>query len=103
MACDNCTCWKLSVLGRAAALGAAAAAAVVTSTGCRAYQNTPPEPFNAPPVVVDEAMQKRDWPMSVARYESGVTVAGPTGFYWEADPNLPPGLYAATATPVFIA
>jgi hypothetical protein len=52
--------------------------AVVALGGCRYNVNRPVKAdLNQTPLVVDEAMQKRDWDRSVARYANGATIAGP--------------------------
>src|SRR5205814_4103813 len=45
---------------------------------------------NQTPLIVDEAMQLRDWEPVTANWESGATIAGPTGFVFEPSPTLPP-------------
>lgn len=37
------------------------------------------------PVAYDEAMAMRDWPLTVARYANGDTIAGPTNVTYEYD------------------
>ena len=51
--------------------------------------NSPPESLSAPSIDVDEAMQARDWRLSMARYPNGSTVAGPTEFAFVPAPNRP--------------
>ena len=51
--------------------------------------NSPPESLSAPNIDVDEAMQARDWRLSVAHYPNGSTVAGPTEFAFVPAPNRP--------------
>jgi hypothetical protein len=46
--------------------------------GCQLNVNRPIKAdLNQTPLVVDEAMQKRDWDRSVARYANGDTIGGP--------------------------
>jgi hypothetical protein len=55
------------------------------------------------PLVIDEAMQRRDWDQSTAYYANGVTVAGPTGVYFEPHDRVPPGLpRGAVEAPLFV-
>src|SRR5438270_704595 len=49
------------------------------AAGCEVKQPPPPEPVSHAPLVVDPAMQHRQWPVSVAHYANGSTVAWPTG------------------------
>src|SRR5581483_1744996 len=62
-------------------------------TGCATKQPPPPEPVSHAPLIVDDAMRQRQWPISVAHYANGQTVAWPTGSllkhpdtepYWQA-------------------
>jgi hypothetical protein len=54
-------------------------------------------------VVIDEAMQRRDWPVSVARYANGETAAYPTGFVLEHSPKAPIWAPVVTDVPLFFA
>jgi hypothetical protein len=52
--------------------------------GCQLVQKEqPPAPVNNTPLVVDEAMQMRDWDRSTNYYANGATVAGGTAYVWE--------------------
>jgi len=52
--------------------------------GCQGIQHEqPPAPVNDTPLVVDEAMQVRDWDRTTNYYANGATVAGGTGYVWE--------------------
>jgi hypothetical protein len=57
---------------------------------------------NPTPIVVDEAMQRRDWPLQTASYENGVTVAGPTGQYLQPDKSLPQYAQMPIEYPLFL-
>lgn len=60
----------------------AAASLMVLAGGCTKIADSQPN-VSAEPQVVDAAMEKRDWPQSVAYIPSGATVAGDTGFAYE--------------------
>ncbi len=53
------------------------------------------------PLVVDEAMQRRQWPRTVAHFANGESPAGPTGFVLEHNPNAPKWVPAITDGPLF--
>jgi hypothetical protein len=82
----------------AAALGIAALA----SPGCQRYRNVPRGAVKDEPVVIDEAMQIRDWEPSSARYTNPRFIAGPTGFLYQPAYDMPAPVYAAQETPMFI-
>jgi hypothetical protein len=65
-------------------------------------QNAPPDELNDSPLVVDGAMQLRDWQRVSVEYANGDTPAGPTGFLYEPRWNQPEWVYAAIETPLFI-
>jgi len=65
-------------------------------------KNSPPAPVNDAPLIIDAAMQARDWDRSTAYYASGDTIAGSTGFLYEPAWNEPGWFYAAEETPLFI-
>ena len=57
-------------------------------TGCgfqQARTRVKPDPLNDSPLVVDEAMQKRDWERTSAYYAPPVVVAGPTWLTFRGD------------------
>ena len=64
--------------------------------------NSAPEPVNESPLVVDGAMQLRDWDRSVAVYQNGDTIAFPTGFLYEPKWGQPEYHYYFIETPLFI-
>jgi hypothetical protein len=50
----------------------------MTGGGCKFHRNDPPRMnLNQSPLIVDEAMQKRDWERSTVQYANGDTIAGP--------------------------
>jgi hypothetical protein len=68
-----------------------------------ALKHTPPaDPITHAPLVVDEAMQLRQWDMSVAHYQNGATVGEPTSFLLTHRPNEPKWTAALTDTPMFV-
>jgi hypothetical protein len=72
-------------------------------SGCVIKQPPPPDPVSHAPLVVDEAMQHREWPMSVAYYQNGETPAGPTGFILSDRPDGPYWQQALADAPIFVA
>src|SRR5690242_1233387 len=74
---------------RAFVLWGLAAAGAILAGGCQA--NVPPsqERLNNAALLVDEAMQKRDWDRSVAYYANGDTVAGGTGYMFQTHETIP--------------
>lgn len=60
------------------ALGVLASASMVLSTGCQRIQPNRPVALSDAPLVIDEAMQIRDWDRQTAYYANGATVAGAT-------------------------
>lgn len=77
-----------------------AAVAVLVSTGCQRVKPAPVAALNDSPMVVDEAMQMRDWDRSTAYYQNGDTVAGFTGRYYELKPKYQDGYITRAADPV---
>src|SRR5437879_5432470 len=68
-----------------------AIAAAGLLSGCQFTSPTPAtEKMNSTPLVIDEAMQLRDWEPVTAGYQSGATLAGPTLFPVEPSPSLAP-------------
>ena len=46
--------------------------------GCQFHSDKPPKMnLNQSPLIVDEAMQKRDWDRTTIQYANGDTIAGP--------------------------
>lgn len=65
------------------ALGVLASAGMLLSTGCQRIPKSRPVALNDAPLVVDEAMQIRDWDRSTAYYGNGNTHAGATRLTFE--------------------
>lgn len=65
-------------------------------------RNSEPEAQSTAPLVIDGAMQLRDWERSTAMYSNGDTVAGPTGFPYEARWYMPEPVYPLVETPLFV-
>ena len=76
---------------RPVVLAVATLSALLSAAGCAPQQ--PPQE-NRAPVVIDEAMLRRDWEPSVAYIPSGDVVAGVNRF-----PLRTPGNYTAAGTP----
>ena len=58
---------------------------MLAAAGCQGVPKTQPlSPVNNTPLVVDEAMQIRDWDRSTSVYANGAMVAGGTAYCWEA-------------------
>ena len=70
--------------------------------GCQRYTKVPPGVVKDEPVVIDEAMQIRDWEPSSARYTNPRFIAGPPGFWFIPKYDMPEPLYAVQETPMFI-
>jgi hypothetical protein len=62
--------------------------AVGAVVGCMPPGQRPNEPVNTTPVVVDEAMDRRDWEPTTAYYANGDTYGGHTRF-WAQEPGRP--------------
>lgn len=97
-----CSTRKSKTAGLRLACGAALALAGLAG-GCQWAGPPPTERVNTTPVVIDEAMQRRDWDQSVAYYQNGAVVAGPTATYLRPDPELPELAQGALETPLFVA
>jgi hypothetical protein len=63
-------------LSRAAVVASATPLLLVATTGCQRVQRPRPDRLSDAPLVVDEAMQIRDWDRSTGYYANGATVAG---------------------------
>ena len=94
------------------------AAAGILSVGCQTMKsemsgmakcpvsrlkNAPPDELNDSPLVVDGAMQLRDWQRSSAVYANGDTPAGPTGFLYEPAWYQSEWRYPIIETPLSVA
>ena len=71
-------------------------------TGCLKAQ-PPLAPVSRHPLVIDEAMDRRQWATVPANYQNGSTPAWPTGFVLEHRPDAPKWSPAFTDTPLFLA
>jgi hypothetical protein len=62
----------------------------------------PPQtsPVNTTPIVIDEAMQHRDWDRSTSYYANGGAIAGGTGYLWQTHETIPEGDRRYTDVPV---
>jgi hypothetical protein len=81
----------------------AAAAMVVGAMGCQPITRTqPPAPVNDTPLVVDEAMQLRDWERSTNYYANGATIAGGTAYVWQVHKGINPGHRRFVEVPVAV-
>jgi hypothetical protein len=63
-----------------AQLALALAAGSALAAGCQRAPKPAPEPVSTSPMVVDEAMQYRDWPRATAYFQAGGVDAGATRF-----------------------
>src|SRR4051794_39829680 len=80
---------------------ALAIASLLPLTGCQFKQPPPQDRVNDIPLLVDEAMQKRDFERSTIVYPNGSAIAGSTGYMMETNSRIP---YEATrATDPFVA
>ena len=79
-----------------------AAFAVLATSGCQRVTTPPPMAVNTAPIVVDEAMLRRDFEPVTAYHANGVTIAGPTGVYFEPKPDLPPTVRSVIEVPLFV-
>ena len=61
----------------------ASATLFLLATGCQRVQPNRPVAINDDPIVVDEAMELRDWDRSTSYYASGAVVAGAPRVTWE--------------------
>jgi len=82
--------------------------------GCQATVPPRAEKLNNPPLVVDDAMQRREWDRSISYYPNGDTVGGGTGYFMQthetiqdpyrrvADPIVATGNIVALPVGVFV-
>ena len=64
-----------------------------TMLGCQAKVPEGVERLNNAPLIVDEAMQKREWDRSTSYYPNGDTVADGTGYMFETHETIPDGWF----------
>jgi len=57
---------------------------------------------NRSPLIVDEAMQQRNWPRSVVRFQNGETPSAPTGFVLAHAKDAPKWTPVLTDGPLFM-
>jgi hypothetical protein len=70
-------------------LGVGCCAVALVALGCqRTIPNTADRLSNAP-LIVDEAMQMRDWDRTIAHYPNGDTVAGGNGYMFRTHETIP--------------
>ena len=77
------------------------AVGLIAWNGCLLH-TAPPAAVDRSPLVVDEAMERRDWSPSVAHYANGETRAYPTGFVLGHSPDAPAWAPVVTDTPLFL-
>src|SRR4051812_29191033 len=77
-----------SILKRAAAVAALVGSSGLIG-GCQ--RMTPPQPdrLKQTPLVVDGAMEHREWDRSTAYYANGDTIAGGIGYLYRTSDKLP--------------
>ena len=89
---------------KARTVAVAAALALTAVAGCQRIVPPPvSSAVNTTPIVVDEAMQQRDWDRSTSYYQNGSTVAGGTSYLWQTHETIPPGYQRYTDVPVAMA
>src|SRR5687768_10625841 len=77
--------------------------AALAVAGCQGIVPPPTRsPVNDSPLVVDEAMQLRDWERSTNYYANGATVAGGTGYVWQTHEAVNPGHRRFVEAPVAV-
>lgn len=83
---------------------AIAALLVVAVAGCQSVeQHEAVAPLQRRQIIVDQAMQQRDWPVSVATFQSGGIVSDPTLLAFEPAQKLDPPLNGSMfEVPVFL-
>ena len=80
----------------------AALSAAPLLAGCL-KQTAPPAQVSTAPLVIDAAMERRQWPVVSAQYQNGETPAWPTGFVLAHSPDAPKWAPVLTDTPLFLA
>ena len=85
-----------------ATLLTAAGTLVLSLAGCQRIATSPRLPVNEEPMLVDQAMQLRDWDRSDAYYTNTSFVAGPVGFLFEPSYTNPYWSYAVLEFPLFV-
>ena len=82
---------------------AVAATGLLSLFGCQMKQCETPALTSHAPLVVDEAMEKRRWSISVAQYQNGATVGFPTGSVFQHRAGSPLWQETLSDTPIFLA
>ncbi len=72
-------------------------------TGCQYKQADKPAAMNQEPLLIDDAMQKRDWDATRAVYASGKVPSNADRFYLEPADSSVEDWGWATETPIFVA
>src|SRR6185369_5229270 len=62
--------------------------AILAGLGCQATVPPRADKLNNPPLIVDEAMQRREWDRSISHYPNGDTVAGGTGYFLQTHETI---------------
>src|SRR5580700_3048177 len=75
---------------------------LLLTTGCM-KETKPVAAVDKSPLIVDEAMQQRNWPRTTVRFQNGETPAGPTGFVLKHSPDAPKWTPALTDAPMCVA
>lgn len=71
--------------------------------GCvQPMTDTPTAPLVEEPMVIDQAMQVRDWDRSTAVYTNLAFVAGSPGFWYQPKWDQPDWTYAVVEAPLFL-
>ena len=73
-----------------------------STTGCL-KETAPVAPVSHAPLVIDEAMQRRQWKPVAVHYQNGETPAWPTGFILQHSPDAPKWAPLVTDGPLFLA
>jgi hypothetical protein len=63
--------------------------AVSGAVGCQGNIPAPVERVDDSPLIVDEAMQRREWERQTSYYANGDTAAGGTGFMFRTHETMP--------------
>lgn len=83
--------------------GLAAIVAAALAAGCQMKSTGYHEPINESPLLVDGAMEQRNWTPATAYYASGAVPAGGTGFIYEPSSKLSNVGQAVVDPPLFSA
>ncbi|MEO6436886.1 MAG: hypothetical protein ABIP55_14155 [Tepidisphaeraceae bacterium] len=94
-------------MARAVVLSTAVVGAAVVGGGALAgCQAKVPGPARSPvidtPVVIDDAMQQREWDRSTAYYAHGAAITGGTGYVWQTHETVPGDYRRLSDAPVAV-